>query len=80
MKAIGFDSQQAGGMQTIENYWSLSGIFHAICRIGLGAQMKFSGGLEMMRAQCLREYAENTVNDTRRGNMEDEGILKLYAA
>jgi hypothetical protein len=67
-------------MQTIENYWSLFGIFHAACRIGLGAQMKFSEGLEMMRAQSLREYAENTVNDTRKGNMEDEGILKLYAA
>jgi hypothetical protein len=34
----------------------------------------------MMRAQSLGEYAENTVNGTRRGSMGDEGILKLYAA
>jgi hypothetical protein len=36
VKAIGFDSHQAGGMQTIENYWSLFGIFQAA---GLAAQL-----------------------------------------
>ncbi|MDR1540401.1 MAG: hypothetical protein LBU32_20865 [Clostridiales bacterium] len=80
VKAVGFDSRQAGGMQTIANCWSLSGIFRAACRIGLCAQVKFSGGLEMMRAQSLGECAENTVNGARRGSMEDEGIIKLYAA
>ncbi|MDR1541530.1 MAG: hypothetical protein LBU32_26765 [Clostridiales bacterium] len=80
LKAVGFDSHQAGGMQTIANYWSMSGIFHASCRMGIGAQMKLNEGIETMHTQSLREYAENTVNGTRRGNMEDEGILKLYVA
>jgi hypothetical protein len=67
MKAVEFDSYQVRDMQTIANYWSLFGIFHVACRIGLGAETKFSEGIEMMRTQSLREYAENTVNDTRRG-------------
>jgi hypothetical protein len=66
MKAVGFDSQQAGDMQTIADCWSMLGIFHAACRIGLGAQMKFSGGLETMRTQSLREYVENIIRDIRK--------------
>jgi hypothetical protein len=44
MKAIGFDSYQIRDMQTIENCWSLFGIFHAACRIVLGAQVNSTKG------------------------------------
>ncbi|MDR1540233.1 MAG: hypothetical protein LBU32_19975 [Clostridiales bacterium] len=80
MKAVGFDSYQEGDMQAIANYWCLSGIFHAACRIVLGAQMNFSEGFEMMHTQSLRECAENIISDIRIGNMEDEETVKLYVA